>query len=51
MAKIFKILQAKMSPEARKRSKEAAEMLIKEMALDELRLARQLTQEHLATLA
>jgi len=48
MAKNFKLLQAKMSPEARARSKAKANGMIEEMALDELRVARDLTQEHLA---
>lgn len=50
MAKNFKLLQEKMSPEARARSEAKANQMIKEMALDELRVARQLTQEHLAKL-
>ena len=48
MAKNFKLLQAKMSPAARARSEAKAGKMIKEMALDELRVARELTQEHLA---
>jgi len=48
MAKNFKLLEAKMSPEARARSEAKAEVMIKEMPLDELRVARELTQEHLA---
>ena len=39
-----------MSPESRARSEATAERLIREMALDELRAARALTQEHLSTL-
>lgn len=50
MAKNVKDLQAKMSPESRARSEAKAERLIKEMALDELRAARALTQEHLSTI-
>jgi DNA-binding transcriptional regulator YiaG len=50
MAKNVKDLQAKMSPESRARSEATAERLIREMALDELRAARALTQEHLSTL-
>jgi DNA-binding transcriptional regulator YiaG len=50
MAKNIKDLQAKMSPESRARSEATAERLIQEMALDELRAARALTQEHLSTL-
>jgi transcriptional regulator with XRE-family HTH domain len=50
MAKNIKDLQAKMSPESRVRSEAKAERLIQEMALDELRAARALTQKHLSTL-
>jgi transcriptional regulator with XRE-family HTH domain len=48
MAKDFKQLQAKMSPKARRRSEARANRMIREMALGELRVARQLTQEQLA---
>jgi predicted transcriptional regulator len=48
MAKNFKNLQAKMSREARTRSQEAAEKMISEMGLAELREAMDLTQETLA---
>ena len=48
MAKNFKELQAKMSPEARARSEARADKMIAEMALDELRGALKLTQESLA---
>ena len=48
MAKNFRILQGKMSMESRTRSRELAERMVKDMALDELREARALTQEHLA---
>jgi len=48
VAKNFKKLQAKMSSGARARSQQRAEVLLNEMALDELRLARQMTQQHLA---
>ena len=50
MAKNFKLLEAKMSPGARARSEAEAQKMIEEMALDELREARRLTQEHLAEL-
>jgi hypothetical protein len=50
MAKNIKDLQAKMSPASRARSEATAERLIQEMALDELRAARALTQEHLSTI-
>ena len=48
MARNFKRLQARMSPRARRRSEAKANRMIREMALDELREARQLTQEQLA---
>lgn len=48
MAKNFKRLQARMSPQARRRSEAKANRMVREMALDELREARQLTQEQLA---
>jgi transcriptional regulator with XRE-family HTH domain len=48
MAKNFKLLQTKMSPRARRRSEAKANRMIREMALDELRIARQMTQEQLA---
>jgi len=50
MAKNFKELQAKMSPERRALNEAAAAKMIDEMALDELREARDLTQEQLARL-
>ena len=48
MAKSFKTLREKMSPEARARAGEKAERLIEEMPLNELRAARKMTQEKLA---
>jgi transcriptional regulator with XRE-family HTH domain len=48
MAKNFKELQVKMSPEAQARSRAKAEKMIADMALDELREALKLTQESLA---
>ena len=48
MAKNFKLLQAKMSPEAHARAEAKADKMIREMALDELRAARDLTQDLLA---
>lgn len=48
MAKNFKELRAKMSPESRARATAKAEQMTREMALDELREARLLTQEQLA---
>jgi len=50
MAKNFKELQAKMSPERRALNEAAAAKMIDEIALDELREARDLTQEQLARL-
>jgi transcriptional regulator with XRE-family HTH domain len=48
VAKKFKDLRDKMSPEARAASEEKATVYSKEMALDELRTARRITQESLA---
>lgn len=48
MAKSFRILERRMSARARARSEEKARKLLAEMPLNELRAARQLTQEHLA---
>ena len=48
MAKNFNELRAKMSPERRARNEAATRKMIEEMALDELREARDLTQEQLA---
>jgi transcriptional regulator with XRE-family HTH domain len=48
MAKNFKLLQAKMTPESRVRSEAKAQAMIREMALDELREALDLTQVQLA---
>jgi DNA-binding transcriptional regulator YiaG len=50
MAKNCNTLRAKMSPESRARSEEKARKDMAEMALDEVREARALTQEHLAKL-
>lgn len=50
MARNFKELQAKMSHKRRVRISEEAQEIIKNLALDELREARNLTQEHLAEL-
>lgn len=49
-ARNFKELQAKMPPEARARSEAKAREMLANMALDQLRAARNLTQEHLAAL-
>ncbi len=48
MAKNFKHLLEKMPPEARARAEAKARKMQGEMALDELRVALELTQEHLA---
>ena len=50
MAKNFNELRRRMSPTAQQRSQREAEQLIAEMALDELREAQKMTQEHLAKL-
>lgn len=48
MARNFKELEAKMSPESRERVRKKAERMIRAMPLEELRAARALTQEQLA---
>jgi transcriptional regulator with XRE-family HTH domain len=48
MATKFRQLPTKMSPEAQERAKSKTQILLSEMALDELREARKLTQEQLA---
>ncbi|MFZ0773754.1 MAG: XRE family transcriptional regulator [Candidatus Sulfotelmatobacter sp.] len=50
MARNFRELEAKMSPASRARSDAKTKKMIAEMALDELREARDLTQQHLASL-
>jgi len=50
MAKNFKDLVAKMSPESQARIRQKTAQLNSEMALDELRAARELTQARLADL-
>ncbi len=50
MPKNFKHLREKRSPKQRERSRRLAAKYRAEMALDELRQARQMTQEHLAKL-
>lgn len=50
MARKFEELRGKMSAASRARSEAKTRRMIDEMALDELRAARQLTQEHLASL-
>jgi len=48
MAKPFRLLRERMSPESQRRAIEKTEAMIRDMALDELRVARNLTQEQLA---
>lgn len=48
MAKNFRELEAKMSPESRARSDAKTQRMIEEMALNELRQAMGITQERLA---
>jgi transcriptional regulator with XRE-family HTH domain len=48
MTKNFNVLRDKMSARARERSRRAAAKYRAEMALDELREARKMTQQHLA---
>ena len=50
MAKNFKTLREKMSPESRERSRVLAAKYRAEMPLSELREAREITQVHLAEL-
>lgn len=50
MAKPFRTLREKMSPEAQARAAAKTEAMIRDMPLDELRAARDLTQEQLAKL-
>ena len=48
MAKPFNLLRDKMSPERRARVEARVQQAIQDMALAELRAARELTQEHLS---
>jgi DNA-binding transcriptional regulator YiaG len=50
MARNFKELVAKMPPESRARAEARTRAMLAQMPLDELRAARNLTQEHLATI-
>lgn len=50
MAKPFRVLREKMSPAAQVRAAAKADQMIRDMALDELRAARELTQTQLAKL-
>jgi DNA-binding Xre family transcriptional regulator len=49
-AKNFKELQARMSPERQERNAAEAARMLRELPLEELRAARQITQTHLAEL-
>ena len=49
-ARNFKELQARMSPERQALNATEAARMLREMPLDELRAARNLTQEHLASI-
>jgi predicted transcriptional regulator len=48
MARKFSELRKRMSPESQERAKAKTKVMLSEMALDELREARRLTQEQLA---
>jgi ribosome-binding protein aMBF1 (putative translation factor) len=48
MAKSFNLLRQKMKPESEKRAREKTAQLLKEMPMNELRQARQMSQERLA---
>ena len=48
MARKFSELRAKMSPEAQSKAKSLAKKYLAELPLDELRVARNMSQEHLA---
>jgi DNA-binding Xre family transcriptional regulator len=50
MAKKWETLRATMSPERREANRLAAQQMMAEMPLEELRLARNITQTHLASL-
>lgn len=49
MAKKFAELEARMSPERRARNRARTQEMLESLPLDELREARAMTQEHLAT--
>lgn len=48
MAKSYNILRSKMKPENQQKAKKQTEELLKEMPMNELRQARQMSQERLA---
>lgn len=48
MAKPFRVLRERMSPAAQERTAEKTRAIIRDLSLNELRAARELTQEQLA---
>src|SRR5271170_3970 len=50
MTRKWEALRAKMTPERRERNRLAAQGMVAEMPLEELRTARNITQTHLASL-
>ena len=50
MAKPYRLLREKMSPESRARAEAMTAQFVRDMPLDELREARHITQEQLAKL-
>ncbi len=50
MSKPFNTLRKKMSPSARKAAAEKTRLILKDMPLQELRLAHHMSQEHMAKL-
>jgi len=50
MAKSYRNLRAKMSPEARAKAKKKAKKMVEEIPLYKLRRAREISQKHLAKL-
>ena len=48
MAKKFSELEARMTPESRARARARTQEMLESLPLDELRAAREMTQEHLA---
>lgn len=48
MAKSFKVLREKMSPEAQKRARDKTQLMLEAMPLQELRQARALSQDEMA---
>jgi len=48
MAKSYRLLRSKMTPENQEKARKQTEQLLKEMPMNELRQARQMSQERLA---